>query len=378
MKVYICRTGNCPADLAERVFQILQGVDPNGAGEKMHFINNVKPLGDIDRLEDHPAFFQKANDFRSDYRIVSDDFVILLTGTKNARNFFSAFNGERNVYIHTDEWNLYINRPAEYAIAYEVVENVLQTLMGLDINNQDPRYIHLEPKSCMNDFCERKKQIVHKLVSANICDVCQERIIELGYDMNIMPQALGIFETVRTAFMLKPGIVPPVVPLNLIIRNDGISIPGLDIKDLLSGPAQETLYIFLLLYKGIWFDDIDSYNHLTKVKETPWNRDFMYAIYKKLTARMDNPVVTMLRSSTVFAQYRSSINRQLQDSVPYKFLGHFIISPNAKKNQIKLERTLVQVDSPQISKLILAFRNELHQRNSDNRLHSIQVSFSND
>jgi hypothetical protein len=370
MKIHICRTENCPADLAEGVFQILEGVEIKGAGEKMQFTNTIKPLRGIDWLEDHPAFFQKAKDFRSDCGIVRDDFVILLTGTKNARNFFSAFDGERNVYIHTDEWEEFINRPVEYAIAYEVVENVLQTLMGLDLNNRDSTYFHLEPKSCMNDFCERKKQIIHKLVSANICDLCQERISKTQSGEAIMPQALGIFETVRTAFKINLGNVPTLAPLDLIIRNDGISIPGLVIPDLLSGAAQETFFIFLLLHKGIRFDNINTYNKSTAVKETPWNEDFMFALYQRLTTRSDNPVATMLKSSDQFAQYRNAINRKLEEMVPSRFLDNFIIASNANQNKINLDRNLVRIDSPEIINLITTYRRELRRRNLENRIYT--------
>jgi hypothetical protein len=346
MKVHLCRTDNFPAALAEKVSSILNGVDNRGARGNWHFTFTSDPVDDVNENSSHQEFFNRAIGFRRARNIPADQFVVLLTGTRNQFNWFSAFDGVRNAYVFNDDWNELIGKTAKWPVAYSVVENVLQTLMGLNINDLDSPYIHIESASCMNDFCQRKKQIIHKILSGNICNTCRGRLAEQGVEPGTIRQALGIFDTIRQGCMEDDGEEELERPHNLNINNDGLSIPGYHINEVLMGAAQETLYIFLLEFKRIRYQDM----------LTPLNLAFMRDLYQILSARPNNPIDNMLRDSNSFAIYRANMNRVLERRLPADILPFFTIASNANYNTIQLDRSLVGYESWEIRVLINQFR----------------------
>jgi hypothetical protein len=75
--------------------------------------------------------FSLCDFYRNTFNIHSDDFVVLLTIRRNALNWFSHCEN-KNAFVHTGDWEHYTDANPKYAIAYQVVENVMQSLIKLD------------------------------------------------------------------------------------------------------------------------------------------------------------------------------------------------------------------------------------------------------
>ena len=334
MKVFIIRTENCAYELAEKTAAILQNV--NGPVEFV-CVNKAGQRNDVPLNSRHAQFFKTAVEFRNEKNIQTEDFVVLLTETPNLENWFSAFDSKNNAYIHTGQWELFTDVTAEYPIAYSIVENLIQTLMKLDIDNLDTPYIHVQPKGCVNDFCGDKKQIIFKLQSANICKVCSNGLKEAGIDRSILSQCLHIFSSIRKQFIIDPEEIAPVQPLRLELNSYGIFFPDLGNKKLALDAARLVFYISLLRFSnGI------SFLHLQNKED---HLNIMKRLYNHYADNRENdPVKTFMRDTNSFATYRRPINNQIEKMLPKEFVSHFQIGNNADLNRILFDRTLLKID----------------------------------
>lgn len=214
--------------------------------------------------------FSLCNFYREVFYIENDGFVVLLTQRKNALNWFSAQDGSQNIFVHTAEWEHYTSVNAKYPIAYQVAENIMQSLMNINIDEIPNPYAHLPLRGCMNDFCDDKRQIIVKLQTANICEACLERIKQEKVDVNILKQVRDIFNGIRNEFIFKIE-KPPLKPSSMIIDSNGkIHLPDYNLEIQLT-PLFKTLYLFLLgKPEGVCLAQLSDFNHE------------LMAIYRKL------------------------------------------------------------------------------------------------
>lgn len=243
------------------------------------------------------------------YREVSDingdSFVVLLTNRKNALNWFSANDKSKNIFVNTAEWNLYTKVNAKYPIAYQVVENVMQSLMNIDLTNVPNQYVHESLRGCMNDFCRDKNQIIIKLQTANICNDCIEKIKEENVDQKILLQAGNIFEGIRNEFLFKQKIKNKVLPVPIVLtERNRILLPELDNIEIRLTPLYKTLYIFYLKHnQGVKLSElIDFKKELLELYSTLAVEDDT----KLLESRIDE-LVNPIGGS--FSQKKSKLNR---------------------------------------------------------------------
>src|SRR5262249_11994319 len=75
--------------------------------------------------------FDRCSEFRARYAIPSDEFIILLTSKRNKENWFASQDpkGTQSVFIHTSEWNNYLDCDPCYPVAFECWVNLLHALM---------------------------------------------------------------------------------------------------------------------------------------------------------------------------------------------------------------------------------------------------------
>ena len=183
--------------------------------------------------------------YREVFKIEDDSFVVLLTKRKNALNWFSATDESKNIFVHTAEWEQYTKVNSKYPIAYQVVENVMQSLMNIDITNVPNQYVHEPLKGCMNDFCDNKTQIIIKLQTANICPDCIEKIKTEKVDAKILKQTKSIFNGIRNEFVFQEE-EQSAEPVSIIIDSKGkILLPEYKLEIKLT-PLFKTLYLFFL------------------------------------------------------------------------------------------------------------------------------------
>jgi hypothetical protein len=189
--------------------------------------------------------FSLCSFYREVFKIEDDSFVVLLTKRKNALNWFSATDESKNIFVHTAEWDKYTKVNAKYPIAYQVVENIMQSLMNIDMTNIPNAFVHEPLKGCMNDFCDNKTQVIIKLQTANICEACVQKIKEEKVDAKILKQTRSIFNGIRNEFIFQEE-EQPIEPSPLVIDANGkILLPEHNLEIKLT-PLFKTLYLFFL------------------------------------------------------------------------------------------------------------------------------------
>jgi hypothetical protein len=345
MKVIIIKSSDCDSELAKKTYDVLNGI--SGKIEFELIENKVYSLRDI---SSHDDIFRVCTDFRKKQNVNSESFVVLLTQT-SFNNWFSAFDGNKNIYVRTDEWELYTEVPAEYSIAYSIAENILQTFMGLDINKIDWKYIHREPIACVNDFCGLKRDIIRKIQSAAICPTCLAKIKFDGVDKSILKHLVAIFDTIRKVFRdFEYGIAEVAdeenISNNYMMELDryGMHVKkeGKDEKEytINFNASQLSFYVFLILHeKGIRFSNIDQ-NGIELLSQ-------LYDFYSNRLDEKKNPFVNISEGDK-FAQYRYHTNSKIIE----KGLGEdFQISSNSNYNRITFDRELFKCSDNRVKYL---------------------------
>ncbi len=216
--------------------------------------------------------FSLCNSYRNRFGIEADSFVVLLTQRKNALNWFSAPDGFNNIFVHTAEWDSYTHVNSKYPIAYEVVQNIVQSLMDIDMSTIPNDYCHEPLRGCMNDFCYNKRQIVIKLQTANICGDCMERIRGKNIDNEIIIQVNALFNKIRNEFIFQmsapsdPNVEPeietqPIAAAALVVeRNGRLILPTLNLEIKMT-PLFKALYLFFLSKpEGVTLSSLCDYN----------------------------------------------------------------------------------------------------------------------
>jgi hypothetical protein len=207
---------------------------------------------DLDPAREIPLswkeLFSLCKYYRSNFNIPAEDFVVVLTDRMNSLNWLSAFeiNYSRNIFVQTSDWGLITPINPIYNIAYEVVANVLQTLMKLDLVNIPNDFVHKHLRGCMNDLCIKKKDTLIKLMTANICADCHQKIKDENIDANLLKQVVTIFKRIRDEYDIKIEEAP-VKPTAVVINSKyRITIPGLQNAEIKLPYLQKAVFIYFL------------------------------------------------------------------------------------------------------------------------------------
>lgn len=276
--------------------------------------------------------------YREVFSIDDESFVVLLTNRKNSLNWFSATDISRNIFVHTAEWDIYTRVNSKYPIAYQVVENIMQSLMNINIYNLESEYIHQSLKGCMNDFCDNKTQIIIKLQTANICAVCMNKIKEENVPSSILKQVKTIFNGIRNEFVFQEE-EHPAEPVGLVIDKKGkILLPTFNLEIKLT-PLFKTLYLFLL-----------SKPNGVSVSELSNHKEELISIYKKLRPNVSNEDAKDRIDNLThplgdgFNPNRSHINKAITTLLKESLAPFYLISGTAgSPYKIEIPRNLVDI-----------------------------------
>src|SRR5688572_25592831 len=191
--------------------------------------------------------FSKCRQYRDTMRIDDEEMIILLTAETNHRNWFSCLDPHMlsNGFIHTADWELYLDAPPVFPIAYEVIALVLER--NLLSNNRELKHlVHDEPRGCINDFCREKREIMLKLRTADICRDCMEEI-QKYYPSNIIDHALSIIESLRTKMLFAQNFRQHRPPSRMRIeRNMKIFLTDYDNIEICLRPLERAMYFLFL------------------------------------------------------------------------------------------------------------------------------------
>jgi hypothetical protein len=322
MKVYITATPEFSSEILNEVALIL-----NETPGELEFISEkllttpqcslVNPkMNSIETIKNlsFDEFFDLCDKYRIYKEIPDYAYVVLVTSIKNYKDWFSAFNG-KNIFVHGVEWEYYTKRDAKFGIAYQIVENIFQSQIGLNINDagKDPN-IHMDSIGCINDFCENKTDVMLKLRTADICDSCLKRAEENKINPLIFDHISRIIRNTREKFVNSSRIQSMVKPDKVYIDPDrevriGNKEVGLD-------PLNKVLFIFFLKnLQGIETKLICEY------------KDDFYEIYKEVRDNPDNKSIEKLVDSSKrnFEVNRSRLNKALSKQLGPNLAEYYII-----------------------------------------------------
>lgn len=275
--------------------------------------------------------------YRSTFKIEKNDFVVLLTVRKNALNWFSHCDENRNIFVHTGDWEYYTKAPQKFPVAYQVVENIMQHLMKLDTEQIPNANIHVEPLGCMNDFCQNKQQVILKLRTGDICYDCLSKMREEKVDDEIINQAIGIFEAIRNQLLFKQGFTRNLNPIPVRIDSKGKIYIGDKQIDL--NPLESTLFIFFITNNdGATLNDLQAF------------RNQLLNIYRIIRpggeeSRIDKLIRPYHEIDSTFSVNKNRLNRKLRNELGEPLANFYYLDGNrGEAFKINISPDLVSAD----------------------------------
>lgn len=345
MRVYITATPEFPIDTVKEVVLILN--ETSGILEFMiseplevrQFSSRHKQMADIGAIENMPfeELFELCNTVRLFRTIPDEDYVALVTSIKNSEDWFSAFDG-RNIFIHGVDWEYYTKKDAKYGIAYQVVENIFQTLIELNIDDpkKEPN-IHEPSIGCINDHCREKFDVMIKFRTADICESCLKRVEEKNVNPLIMDHITRIISNLRTKFINYHRITSKIEPEKVYIN---------PLRDVTIGPKKVKLDAINKVLFIFFLRNLDG----VETKLISKCEDDLYQVYKEVR---DNPNKKTIKNITQgissFEPCRSKLNKALAKQLgpnlaEFYLLNSIEIKDDYNRYKINLDKEYITIE----------------------------------
>jgi hypothetical protein len=287
------------------------------------------------------TLFKKCNQYRKLHNIDSSEFVLLLTELPNDKNWFAALDEQMpfNGFIHTQDWSEYINCNEAFPIAYEVIALVLQKHIFNGIKELRTE-VHQLPIGCINDFCMHKQEIILKLRTADICNVCMEKLKD-QLPAPTIHHALDILESLRKKMLYAQNFKQQSPLSRLIVDNQkNIFLPDFENIQIRLNPLEKTLYMLYLFHpEGIEISSLCDY------------KEEMYHIYTNISTRgdlqeMKSKIDRIANVTTNSASEKiSKIKEKFSSAIGSELAkNYYIHGANATTRKISLDRKLVDIN----------------------------------
>ena len=291
MQVYITGTPDVTIMLLNRVVNLL-----NRCPGPLKFVRHPSLTTDyfsniIGDNNDSPmiTFDQIVNlcgHYRFDENIEIDSFVVVLSSKKldfafqTNKKWLSYFS-LKDIVVRTYDWDEYTNNKPHIAIAYQVIENIFQSLSGYRYNMFN--YFHNPAKGCINDFCRNEYEIEYKLRSGHICQSCLQVAVDNSTSIEVLTQVKGYLNFFRDELLEFKSVLDTIGIPTLSISADGIiSIGG---KEINIEYVKRAFYIFSIINRG-------QEMNFKYLKENHRKLSSIYRTIKKTGS--DSPIQTFL------------------------------------------------------------------------------------
>ena len=352
MKVYISSTPDFEQDKLKDVLDTL-----NLTSGVLKFIQSSpltnKQLGLIDNsyktikgdeILSFNQLFEICEWYRSNLDIDDDSFVVIITNMNIADEWFSAFRG-KNIFIDGKNWNHFTKKDSKFGIAYQVIENIFQSLINLNIEGVLDELIHQKAIGCINDYCDDKEEITLKLMTAHICPKCMDRANKLITDQSLLIHIKNSLKTIRNVYELEGENFEENLPPVIINEEGKVLIGNLDLE---LQEVHKAIYIFFLSnLQGVEKEKVHEnankiFNIYKKVKKrtarkTPIGNIFGY----KINQQINKNNVYFVDRDEQFDRL-SSVRTKIKDRIVQKLGESFLKFYNI---------TLVETNTPEIFKI---------------------------
>ena len=284
------------------------------------------------------TLFSKCTTYRRQHGIADDAFAILLTPVSNKYNWFSAANPENpyDGFVHTADWDQFLDSASAFPIAYEVLALVLQKFMFR--NREDMQQLaHLKPVGCVNDLCMDKQEIILKLRTADICRPCMTALRNELSDQYIK-HARAIMESLRVKMLLSQNFLQDSAPSRMRIdRHKRIWLTDFGNLELRFNPTEKALYLFFL-----------SHPEGVAIGALPQFKADLFELYSQFSTtgtrvEMQQRVDTLVSvTGNAASENISRIKRKLVNALGDELAVHYCIQgANGARKFIQLDRSLV-------------------------------------
>lgn len=288
------------------------------------------------------AMFAHCENARKQNDIVQDDAVVLLTSLDNNKNWFSAADpdGKKNFFVQTSHWDFYMAGDQRFPVAYLVASEILMHHL-FDGYKDMLKHVHKKPRGCMMDFCKRKREIILKLRTGDLCGDCLNLIQERKVDFTLARQVMQIMEGIRSNILFKERFPVTLQPSKILIkgRNKKLLLPDLGQMEVRLTPLEKTVYLFFLNHpEGIRIMDMPDYE------------DELFEIYSSISSA-SNLDTMKSRIRDLVSQQSNSISEKMS-RIKNKFIqkvgtemaeAYIIQGENAELKRIVLDRSLVEI-----------------------------------
>ena len=283
-------------------------------------------------------FFSQIRLFREVKAIPEREFLILLTSIANQKNWFATLDDSNpyNGFVHTDEWEHFIDCDPALPIAFEVMALALQKNIFKDFE-EVRAFTHERPIGCVSDLCMKKSDIILKMRTADICPACMERV-QKNLSMPEIHHALSILESLRVKMLFAQNFRQNSPPSKLVIRRGGrMYLPDYGNIEIRMPAMEKALYLLFLRYpEGLYLSTITE-EYLDELSEI-----YILVSTRGLREDMRKRIRDMNQALRISVQI-SRIKRAFTDAIGANLAEHYIIQgENAEKKGIKISRELVE------------------------------------
>jgi hypothetical protein len=335
MKIVIVKTSGVDENLFIQTLEFFKGISGFaviGYPRSITMNTNHGPA----EFDDFFSRIDLVRDVATEPLIDEEDFVVLLTDVANQGGYFSFFQKskyKRNAFVNINDWEFFTGSlQVHYALAYQIVENCLQSLMNLDEEEG-----HINPRGCLNDFCGYKPDVILKMQTANICPDCIKRIRAYPDALAFQNYALRVMNSVRSNLVL--GIEEnPVEDINpdecrLIVNSENLEFKVFWRENEISvwefTPLQYVVYMS-------FFQEFGSFGYAFNNLERPEAKEFFESEYNRVNGR-GIAIKNLIERPRRYYETRAAINRKIGDGFNNDLLESLSIKSTTLLNKLLID-----------------------------------------
>ncbi|MHA8097790.1 hypothetical protein VR479_00680 [Aquirufa aurantiipilula] len=353
MKVYVTSTPEVEKNEVDAVVDLLSSVAgpikfkqlPSMSYEAINTFVELDESFENIRTMSFDGLFELCKTYRRYYLqsegITKDDYVVILTSIRNEHKWFSSFRGN-DIFVDINDWEDYTGKNPMYGIAYQVLENIFQSLMKLNIQlgevESEPN-VHWTSIGCINDMCQNKKDIILKLRTGDICDSCQNRFLDAGNSIEIGTQIQSNIENIRKGLVRKFTEKGDISPKKIEVRKDGkvykVFIEGVE-KPISFEALARTLYVFYL-------KNLDGVNQYDLKNNYGQLKDLYFKIRRGGDeATLENLIV--IGGNSTFYKEVNYINKALNEALGEVLVEFYLLQKVDNVYKISLGEEYISID----------------------------------